>query len=137
MKISATENALLVRTAFADQKAWDNLLAAARNPEGLGIFNLEVLDDPANSGVTVEQLLELIDETYPHSFLVVVDDVALSGPGHPLLVVDLMEERGRQFRAAASHVAEVDNNLSIANMGFAEFAEAVDASGVYRGFPEV
>ena len=52
---------------------------------------------------------------------------------YPLLVVDLQEERGRQFRAVAAEVALVDNNLSIANMGFEEFAGLVDESGVFRG----
>jgi hypothetical protein len=28
---------------------------------------------------------------------------------------------------------EVENNLSIANMGFEEFAEAADEQGIYRG----
>jgi len=50
--------------------------------------------------------------------------------------VDLFEERGRQFRAVAAQVASIDNNLSIANMGFQEFAELVDDAGVFRGIPE-
>jgi hypothetical protein len=29
---------------------------------------------------------------------------------------------------------EVENNLSIANMGFEEFANAVDKDGIFRGF---
>jgi hypothetical protein len=61
----------------------------------------------------------------------------MSQPEYPLLVVDLLEERGRQFRAVAAAVASIDNNLSIANMGFEEFAGAVDDDGVFRGFPEL
>jgi hypothetical protein len=30
---------------------------------------------------------------------------------------------------------EIENNLSLANMDFEEFAEAVDPDGVFRGFP--
>lgn len=29
----------------------------------------------------------------------------------------------------------VENNLSIANMGFEEFADSADEKGVFRGFP--
>ena len=29
-----------------------------------------------------------------------------------------------------------ENNLSIANMDFREFAESVDPDGVFRGFPQ-
>lgn len=61
----------------------------------------------------------------------------MSQPDYPLLVVDLLEERGRQFRAVGAAVASIDNNLSIANMGFEKFAEAVDEHGVFRGFPEL
>jgi hypothetical protein len=55
----------------------------------------------------------------------------------PLLVVDLYVERGRQFRAVAAQIAPIDNNLSIANMDFEEFAELVDDLGVFRGIPDV
>ena len=58
-----------------------------------------------------------------------------SSPDHPLLVVDLSKERGRQFRAVAVEISSLDNNLSIGNMGFAEFAELVDQTGVFRGIP--
>jgi hypothetical protein len=77
-----------------------------------------------------------LPEDYPHTFMVVADSAAISQPDYPLLVVDLLEERGRQFRAVATEVASIENNLSIANMGFEEFAELVDENGVFRGIPE-
>jgi hypothetical protein len=30
----------------------------------------------------------------------------------------------------------VENNLSLVNMDFVEFAESVDPDGVFRGFPQ-
>lgn len=126
---------MLIRTDFSDQTAWDKLIAVARGPDDIFRFNMEVVDDRANSGMTVEQLMEALPEDYQHSFIVVADGVAISQPDYPLLVVDLLEERGRQFRAVAAQVASIDNNLSIANMGFEEFAALVDESGVYRGIP--
>jgi hypothetical protein len=60
--------------------------------------------------------------------------MAVLQPDHPLLVIDLQGEPGREFRAIPSQIQAIENNLSIANMGFEEFAEAVDASGVFRGF---
>jgi hypothetical protein len=50
------------------------------------------------------------------------------------LVVDLFEEPGRTFRAVPSAIQSIENNLSIANMDFWEFADNVDAAGVFRGF---
>lgn len=76
-----------------------------------------------------------LPEDYVHSFVVMVDTVALSQPEYPLLVVDLQEERGRHFRAIATEIASIDNNLSIGNMGFEEFAECADKNGVFRGIP--
>ncbi len=136
MKIPSSENALLIRSDFSDESAWKKLKSAVSEPGDPFIFAMEVVDDRANNGATVEQLMDSLPEDYPHSFMVVADAAAISQPDYPLLVVDLGEERGRQFRAVAAQVASIDNNLSIANMGFEEFADAVDGNGVFRGFPE-
>jgi hypothetical protein len=135
MNIPTAENALLIRTDFADQDAWQKLKAAVSEPEDPFIFAMEIVDDRANSGATVEQVMAALPEDYPHSFIVVADSTAISQPDYPLLVVDLLEERGRQFRAVAAQIASIDNNLSIANMGYEEFAGLVDESGVFRGIP--
>ena len=125
----------MIRTDFADQSAWKKLKAAVSEPGDPFIFNMEIVDDRANSGATVEQMMAALPEDYPHSFIVVAEGTAISQPDYPLLVVDLAEERGRQFRAVAAQIASIDNNLSIANMGFEEFAGLVDESGVFRGIP--
>jgi hypothetical protein len=135
MKIPPSENALLIRTDFSDENAWQKLLTTLRDPPDPFIFNMEVVDNGANSEATVEQLMEALPEAYPHSFIVVADSVAILQPEHPLLVVDLLKERGRQFRSVAAQVPSIDNNLSISNMDFEEFAELVDDAGVFRGIP--
>lgn len=132
-KIPVTENALVIRTDFSDQAAWERLLAIMREPEEPFIFVMEVLEDRNNDGATVEQLMAALPENYPHNFMTVVDNVAISEPDHPVLVVDLGHEPGCQFRAVAAEVPSIDNNLSISNMGFEEFAQLVDESGVFRG----
>jgi hypothetical protein len=137
MNIPSSENALLIRTDFSDQGAWNQLKSAVSEPEDPFIFSMEIVDDRANSGATLEQLMEALPEDYAQSFVVVADTPALSQPDYPLLVVDLVEERGRKFRAVAAQVAGIENNLSIANMGFEEFADLVDESGVFRGIPEM
>ena len=73
---------------------------------------------------------------YPHSFVFVVDREAVSNPEFPILVVNLRRDHGRVFRAIPSTIQSIENNLSIANMSFFEFANAVDADGVFRGFAE-
>lgn len=58
---------------------------------------------------------------------------AISNSDHPLLVVDLFGQRGRTFRTLPVELASIDNNLSVANMGFEAFADLVDETGVFRG----
>ena len=80
MKIPSTENALLIRTDFSDQNAWKKLNAAVTGPEDPFIFNMEIVDDRANSGATTSQLMDALPEDYSHSFLVIADSVAISQP---------------------------------------------------------
>ena len=58
------------------------------------------------------------------------------GPEKTLLVVPRAEEPGRFIRVVVSEAWGPENNLRLANMDFVEFAEAADADGVFRGFPE-
>jgi hypothetical protein len=76
-------------------------------------------------------VLEAVTDDYGFSFLVIVDTVAA---GSAVLVIDLLHEPGRTFRAAPSEVQSIENNLSLANMDFFEFAESVGPDGVFRGF---
>ncbi|WP_345579736.1 DUF6192 family protein [Nonomuraea rosea] len=55
-------------------------------------------------------------------------------PEMPLLLVDLGVERGRQMRVIATELYSIEANLSIGNMDFAEFANAMDGDGIFRGF---
>jgi hypothetical protein len=38
------------------------------------------------------------------------------------------------FRALPSQIQSIQNNLSIGNMDFEEFANNIDPDGVFRGF---
>lgn len=95
---------------------------------------MDFLNDVEYANLTREQVLELIPKNYNHSFIVIVDQTAISHPDHPLLVVDLYEGSGNEFRAIPSQIHGIENNLSIANMDFEEFAEAVDEDGIFRDF---
>jgi hypothetical protein len=124
-----------VRTGFRDAPSWEAVQAqiAEQTPEGFRA-NVGILDDPAFAGLVVEEILAAIPTDYPYGFLVIVDDEALGRPGHPVLVVDLRDAARGSFRALPSTVAEIEGNLSLSNMDFAEFASSVDGSGVFRGF---
>lgn len=54
-----------------------------------------------------------------------------------LLRTDFYDESGRTFRVISREMWGVENNLSIANMDYYEFADNVDPDGVFRGFPQI
>ena len=137
-QIPQTESPLVLRTDFSNQAAWHRICTTIQNPVGIFRFraNVEFLDDVEYAGIRKEQLLELLPKDYGHTFIIIVDQTAISFRGYPLLVVDLYENSLRDFRALPSQIQGIENNLSIANMDFEEFAEAVDEDGVFRGFPK-
>ena len=134
--IPATTNAPVLRTDFSDDDAWISICAAIRKPVGEFQAYVDFVSDPAFSGIDTEQVLLLIPKNSKHQFIFVVDRIALSHPDHPILVVDLLTELGRTFRVIPSEMWGVENNLSLANMDFAEFADSVDPDGIFRGFPD-
>ena len=136
-QIPETENAVVLRTDFSDDAAWKSVCAAIQKPVGDFRAHVDFVSDPAYGDLTVAQLLSLIPEGFKHSFVFVVDRATLSQPQHPILVVDLLTEPGRTFRVIPSAMWGVENNLTLANMDFADFAGCVDQDGVFRGFPEM
>ncbi len=96
------------------------------------------ISDPAYDGLTVEQLMALAPKDQrgnEHSFAFIADPTTFANPERPILVVDLYEEPGRTFRVIPREMWGVENNLSLANMDYSEFAANVDPNGVFRGFP--
>lgn len=135
--IPDTEHALVLRTDFSDQAAWAATCAEIRKPVGRFRFlaYVEYLDDAEYADITKEQLLQLLPPHYNHSFIIVADRMTMAHGEHPLMIVELFWEPGREFRAIPSQIQGIENNLSIANMDFEDFADNVDEDGSFRGFP--
>ena len=142
-QIPQSHIALVVRTAFENQKAWKTICKQIRAPVPAPVFapgeffyaNVQFLDDESFRGLSTEELLACVPDGYKHSFVFVVDSAAINHPELAILVVDLSRAQHRSFRALPATVQSIENNLSIANMRFFEFADAVDEDGVFRGFP--
>ena len=130
---------MVIRTDFEHQQAWEAICEMIRAPvqEGSHTFlaYVDFLEATEYRNISTEELLQTLPPDYSHTFLFVVDGACISNPDFPILVVDLYESRGRSFRAIPSQIQSIENNLSIANMDFEEFAEAVDKDGIFRGFP--
>ena len=131
-----TENSLLLRTDFSDDAAWAALCDAAQAQSEEGFqARLECISDRAYDGLTIDQLAALARTNDDLGYIFLADRVALTNPEQPILVVDLYDEPGRTFRVIPREMWGVENNLSLANMDYSDFADNVDRDGVFRGFP--
>lgn len=130
-----TPYTLVLRTDFSDEEAWDAVCAASMAPSVDGFAaSLAFVSHPAFADLSPQQVAALPKVTY-RSFLLLVDNVTITHAETPLVALDLLHEPGRWFRVVPGEIWSIENNLSIANMDFSEFADAVDPDGVFRGFP--
>ena len=132
--LPVTEDAVLLRADFSSDPAWQAVCAEVRQRVGIFQATATCISDPENDGLTVDRLLDAVGDELAHAFVLIADSETFAAPDHPLLVVDLWTERGRTFRAVPSTVWGLQSNLPIGNMDFSEFADAVDADGIFRGF---
>jgi hypothetical protein len=138
-QLPKTNHPLVVRTDFERQQSWETICKLIRAPvyaPGATFYAyIQFLEDMAFRGLDSEELLTRVPTDYNHSFLLVVDNTSATHPEFPILTIDLREGRGRSFRAIPSAIQAIQNNLSISNMDFIEFADAADEDGIFRGFP--
>jgi hypothetical protein len=92
------------------------------------------VDDPELADKTLHELMAIVQGGAYRSFLFVADHEAVPNREHPLLAVDLHEQRGRTLRGIPAQMWAVENNLFVANMEFSSFAKAADPDGVLLGF---
>jgi hypothetical protein len=136
-QLPKTKNPLVLRTDFEHPKEWKEICRIIREPirAPMATFYacVKFLEDMEFRGVNEQQLLMRLGE-YQHPMIFVVDTVGMTGPEYTVLVVNLLEEeRGQSFRAIPSTVQALENNMSIYNMLFYDFAKRLDADGIFRG----
>ncbi|MFB7512409.1 DUF6924 domain-containing protein [Streptomyces sp. NPDC056144] len=128
---------LILRTDFDDEGAWDSLRAAV---DAAGEYpRATYVSDRRFAGAEVpavlaEEAAADADDRIGDVFL--ADTTTMSDPERPLLAVDLSYKPGRTFRVPARWFPDVAAHLSVAQLTFADYAEAVDGSGTFRGFAE-
>jgi hypothetical protein len=123
-----------VRTDFHDDGAWDGIRSQvlAQTSDGFRAY-VDIVEDTGFTDVGADAVMAALPPGYPHGFVVIVDRDSMTLPDHPVLVLDLLDPVQGRFRAVPSAVQQIENNLSIANMEFEEFAVSVDPSGIFRG----
>ena len=112
----------------------------------------QFINDSMNADVGCNDLVHGLPNDYPGFLVFVVDDTTIKNDEHPILVLGFSPQsvdpkdyerkpaqtpvdQIKSYRAIPSVIQAIENNLSIANMDFEDFANAVDRDGVFRGFP--
>ncbi|MCW3817737.1 hypothetical protein ONA91_25110 [Micromonospora sp. DR5-3] len=139
-ELPETRSVPVVRADFSDDAVWERVKEKIIEPteEGFGA-DVEFVEDRALTGLDEAGIASGYRRAYPHDYrhpvLFVVDTVAVAVPEQPVLVVNLNAgvDVG-PFRALPRQVQSIQNNLSLANMDYLEFARSADADGVFRGF---
>jgi len=134
--IPVTNKSFVLRTDFSDDSAWEALKAKLHRTDDELSPDLDFISDPAFADLMPETLRSALPEDSDHSYGLIADRAALMEKDNPVLAVDLSKKKVKILRVSAEALAEVENNLSVGNMDFREFAKAVDEDGVFRGFRE-
>jgi hypothetical protein len=128
-----TEDTPLVRTDFSSPSAWHDVVDAVQRVWEDGFrAHVSIVDDPAYDGWTAERFMAL-PRTKHHPILLVADTTTMTHPERLVLCLDLVSGQ-KPFRVILPQLWSVENNLSLANLDYADFVESTDGQGVYRGF---
>ncbi|MFB7355910.1 DUF6924 domain-containing protein [Streptomyces gardneri] len=140
-------DALVIRTDFSDDESWNAVVGELYRPWGPADefpATVQVVDAPDWSGATADEVLAAVDEDEYLSVVFLADCHTMQSPARALLALTtIWEDEGdldpvyyqeliespepREFRAAPATVHAVHANLTLGNMGFAEFAAAASA----------
>ncbi|MDY7088866.1 MAG: hypothetical protein SYR96_27655 [Actinomycetota bacterium] len=130
----------VVRTDFTDDAAWEETKVRTSEPteDGFGA-DVDFVENHALTGLDEAAIAAIYPRRYPHDYqhpvVFVVDEIAMSMPERPVLVVNLNAGvDAPPFRALPQRVQSIQNNLSLANINYVEFATSTDTDGVFRGF---
>ena len=128
-----TAHTPLVRTDFSQEPAWHEVIDAVNRDWEDGFRAIvTVIDDPAYEGWTTERLVASFSAG-GHSIILVADATTMAHPERLVLCADLVSS-GKSFRVTLPELWAVENNLSLANLDYDDFAGSTDADGVFRGF---
>jgi hypothetical protein len=130
----------VLRADFTDDALWLRLQEVIRSPTREGFLaHVEFVEDRTLTDLTEAELGSAYPRAYPHEYphpvLFIVDGLTVSSADHSLIVVNLNSRVSTPpFRTLPRHIVSIQNNLSIANMDFFEFARAAGADRIFRGF---
>ncbi len=152
------QNPWVVCVDFSNESVWEEIKALISAPQtdplsGIDFYaNVRFVRDQRFANQGTLQIVHALPDDYPGFVVFVVDAKTISDREHPLLIIGfaptgddpeggnrppsrVTADQLRTFRAIPSTIQSIENNLSLANMDFEDFAKSVDKDGVFRGFP--
>jgi hypothetical protein len=129
------DDALLIRTDFSDEARWLAVVntTTRENSDGF-VANLTVVDDPTWAGASVQDVISAHAGHKERVVAFVFDTAAATDKEqHALLCINLASKKVRTIRVLPTEVWSVENNLSLGNMEWRDFASSLK-EGVFVGF---
>lgn len=138
-KLPKISDPVVIRTEFQNPKAWGSdlrLLAAPLHQGRETLYaHVQILEDRDHHDFTKEELVAAVPEDYDHSFFFVVSTERRSqvvsfrslSSTRTKLEVAVSGRLRRKFKVFKTI-------YPLPNMSIEEFAQAVDADGIFRGF---
>jgi hypothetical protein len=135
-ELPSTENVMVLRVDYSDDGKWGNLKEEISKPDSEYGFlaNVNFYENRKFDKLPLDLLLPKLSSRYNHPIILIADEITFGESETTLNCVDLVEVPGQYLRVITSEVWSIENNLSISNMEFQDFADAQDESGVFRGF---
>ncbi|ORI21643.1 hypothetical protein [Rhodococcus sp. 1168] len=142
VEIAHEGESLLIRTYFGDQGSWDDIVAAASKShtqsDGTEVrATLTLIDDTSFESASPAEVISLL-QAPPPTYAFIADRQTFESSEMPILAIDIRNSGGSEpmpaFRVMPAVLADVENNLSIANLDFADYQNAADSDGIFRGF---
>jgi len=127
---------VVIRTNFSDDSKWEEMkktISSPVPPEGF-IAYVNFVDSRELAGKNFNEIVSMVPSGYDPGYLFIADDEAFEDKNPSILVVEYFDGEVKSLRAEIAQVQSIENNLSISNMDFEEFAEAVSDDGIFRGF---
>lgn len=127
---------MLLRTDYSNDEKWKSLKEEISTPDPQYGFlaNITFYENPKFDNLPLEILLSKLSKNYNPPIILIADQSTFNDEDNTILCVDLIEVPGQYLRVIPSEIWGIENNLSICNMDFQDFANCQDENGVFRGF---
>lgn len=125
------DDTLFIRTCFTDLDRWESLWTAVVTPNADGFrAYVKLIDDTANGNLAISRIGTLMSED---QLVLVADEVTLTTADRQVLALYRDEDGVQQLRVAVEALWDIQNNLSISNADWQDYADDANEDGVYRG----